>query len=88
MHWDGTVTLGTMIEIASIIVIALSGWSAFKARIAVFEETLNTHAKALLVHGERLDRHEDKLITIVGDLQRVIGHMESDRLYRRRAEDT
>ncbi len=76
MHWDGTITLGSVLIIVSMVGTAVVGWSAFTARLAVFENTLKAHASAMTSHSARLDIHEGRILELVGHVQRLIGLSE------------
>ena len=39
-----------------------------------FGRRLGSAETILRLHAERLDRHEERLIGLVGDVQRMIGH--------------
>lgn len=76
MRLDLTITLGTVLTIATLIATAYATFQAFKTwasiRIAVFEKTLSTHAEALEKHAERLDRHEEVHRKLMVDVQAVV----------------
>jgi hypothetical protein len=45
-------------------------------QLAVFQNILSSHAETLTTHAGRMDRHEERLIAIVGDLKHVMGVIE------------
>jgi hypothetical protein len=48
-------------------------------RIAVFEQILSTHASTLAQHAGRMDVHDERLLTVIEQLQRLIGQGEGAR---------
>ncbi len=76
LHWDGTVTLGSVLIIVSMIGTAVVGWNAFTTRLTILETTLRTHAGAMSSHSDRLDIHEGRILELVGHVQRLIGLSE------------
>ncbi len=66
MHFDGTVSLGTVLQIASMFVLAVALFNALSARMTIFENSLTSHAI-------RLDKHETAIYDLVSHLQRLIG---------------
>ena len=91
MHWDGTITLGNILTISSMIIVAVLAYHNFVLRMAVQTEivtrSLQAHSNQLARHAERLDRHEEHSLQIVADLQRVIGRVEVVQADRRFGTD-
>jgi hypothetical protein len=57
-------------------------WRSFTAvdkRVSVFEQILSSHAQTLLQHAARMDVHDERLISVIEQLQRVIGQSEGQR---------
>ncbi len=81
MHFDSTITLGTVLQIASMFVLAVALFNALSSRMTIFENSLTNHAV-------RLDKHEDSIYDLVKHLQRLIGQNEVriDHEERRRHE--
>ena len=50
-----------------------------------FGRRLGSTETILRLHADRLDRYEDRLVEVVGDVQRMIGRIEAtqDRLDRK-----
>ena len=86
MVWDNTITLGNVIQVGTIVVLAAAAYAAFASRWAVLENILDGHTHVLKQHAERLDRYEAHALTIVADLQRLVGRVEVVA-QRRRAND-
>lgn len=81
MHFDWTISIGTVIEALAI---AGATWSAiarlyslFDKRLSVFESVLSTHAATLAGHATRMEKQDDVMLKLSGDLQRVIGRIET-----------
>lgn len=88
MHFDWTISLGALIAAT---VIVAGTWAAVSRlyalldkRIAIFEHILDGHAQTLATHAIRMEkqdetmsRQSDALTRLTGDIQRVIGRMET-----------
>lgn len=74
--FDPTVTLGTVIQSATVAIAIIAAYHAIRNKLDMFTSTMTSHAEALEKHSERLDRHEEKILDLVGGLQRVIGQSE------------
>lgn len=74
--FDWTITLGGVLQILTMVLLAVAVFNALAARITIFENTLKNHADSLKAHADRLDRHEARIIELIGTLQRVIGRSE------------
>jgi hypothetical protein len=92
IHWDGTVTLGTIMTMITIIGTMWVAYFAFVRRIeiqiAVYGTMLSGHGEHLKVHDqkfekvdERMKQHEEDTTEIVGVVQRLVGRsdIELDR---------
>ncbi len=80
-HFDWTITLGTVLSAA---VFVAGTWAAVSRlyslldkRLAIFESVLGTHAQTLMAHSARMERQDDIMIKLAGDIQRVIGRIET-----------
>ena len=51
MAFDGVVTLGNILQIATMLTIAVGAYYAVSARMSVFEEMLRGHAATLKQHA-------------------------------------
>lgn len=47
-------------------------------RVSVFEEILRAHASTLTQHAGRMDKHDERLLTVIERLQRLIGRSEAE----------
>lgn len=81
LTFDWTITLGTLI---SALMIVAGTWAAISRlyglldkRLSVFEQTLNSHASTLLQHDQKMNKQDDMMGRISGDLHRLIGRMEA-----------
>ncbi len=86
MHWNGEITLGNLIQIFVLLGGGMAAWYGLTARITVFQELLKTHTKSLSDHAGRLDRHETRILELVGGLQRLMGQTEIAFRYPQRRE--
>ena len=79
-HFDATISLGNILTAAgfffSIWWGAVKMYALIDKRIAVFEEVLKTHTDTLAVHADRMEKQDDLLLRLVGDVQRLIGRIE------------
>lgn len=82
MYLTGEVTLGNIAIVCTLVGIAIG----FGIRLGRFERTLFDHSEALRKHGERLDRHEEKILDLIAGLQRLIGR--SEITFRQRVGDS
>ena len=57
-------------------------------RIAVFESTLKMHAESISHHSGRMEKQDELLITLVGDVQRLVGRLETSSERRREARES
>ena len=76
MRFDWTLTLGAVIQIATIIVATAAVINAVTNRIELLRATLQTHADALKKHDTALSLYESRVFELVSDLQRLIGRFE------------
>lgn len=90
IHFDSTVTAGSLISAAIILATGIMGWISFKARVQVI---LDNQQEILEKLTERFEKHEDtdrelfqgmqKAITqLVADVSRLIGRYESSPVRR------
>ena len=82
MHWDGTITLGAIIQIVSMVLLAIAGFNALSARLGNFETTIKDHADTLDKLDGRLTAVGDRYTALAGQLQRLIGRSEVSRYDR------
>ena len=77
MSIDWTLNAGNIL----VYIVAVLGafwrlYTALDKRISIFEQILSTHATMLRTNTERMDKHEERILTIVESLQRLIGRAE------------
>jgi hypothetical protein len=75
-----TITFGNIMTIVgfviSIWVTAARLYTLLEKRLVIFEHLLEMHAKTLGEHAKRMERQDELLIRLVGDVQRLIGRVE------------
>ena len=76
MVFDGTITLGAILQIVVMAVALIIGWIKLDRKLTSFALNLDHHAQAIEKHTARLDAVEGRLFIISGDLQRLIGRSE------------
>lgn len=69
----GEVTLGNLLIVVSLIGIAIS----FGVRLGSFQASLESHSKTIEDHGKKLSKHDDIFLSLVQDVQRLIGRNEA-----------
>ena len=69
---DWTIDLGQILTMASLAVLVIGAHFSLKVRVESLERALSTF-------GDRLTRHEDKMMLLVGQVQRLIGAQEQAR---------
>jgi len=69
---DWHIDLGAILTILSLFVLVIGAHFSLKVRVDGLE-------KALTTFGDRLTRHEDKMMSLVGQVQRLIGAQEEAR---------
>lgn len=78
--FDNTITLGAVLQIVTLLGVALAAFYAVKNRIEVFQTILQEHGQALHKHDAVLQIYETRIFELVGGLQRLVGRIEaSDR---------
>ena len=79
--FDYTVSLGNILTILGFAWVVWMGvtrvYIMLDLRISRFEEILEGHAKTLAAHAGRMEKQDDLLLRLVGDVQRLIGYMEA-----------
>ena len=53
-------------------------------RVGGMQELLKHHADTLEDHGDRMTKHDEIMLKMVSDLQRLIGRVEADAFQDRR----
>lgn len=79
VHFDATITLGTLIQVGSMGLLAVAVFNAVSARLTIFENILKTHAEFIKDHADRFDAYDARFLSVVSDLQRLIGRSEIHR---------
>lgn len=69
MHFDGTITLGTILSA----VVMLISVSAILLRMGALQQVIEEHGRALEKGSIRMDRHDQILLELVGDVRELIG---------------
>jgi len=80
-NFDPTITLGNVITMIGIVVglwiSATRLYGSVDRRLAVFEVMLSSHAKTLIEHNIRMEKQDDMLLRLMGEIQRLVGRLES-----------
>lgn len=81
MSFDWTITLGNLMTIGGIVVGMYVGATKILNRVddrlMKLEQIFVSHTATLIAHAARMEKQDDMLLRLVGDVQRLIGHMES-----------
>lgn len=92
IHFDSTVTAGSLISAAIILAVGIAGWVAFRARV----DTLLDNQDRLMAHlTQRFEGHEDRdaemfdkvqsrLSDLAAGIQRLVGQNEAFRITHER----
>lgn len=87
IHWDRTITLGSIVTTMALITTIVGAYFAFVKRIeiqiAVFGKVLEFHAATLTSHSARLLKHEEDATELVATVQRLVGRSEVELNERR-----
>ena len=78
MTFTPTIELGQLLIFLSIVSSAVGGYYTLKTRLDSLERLVEKF-------GVRLDRHEETITELVGQLQRVVGRIDGDEARSRRA---
>jgi hypothetical protein len=81
VHFDGTITAGSLISGAIVLAVGLAGWVAFRARV---DTILKSQADLTEALTSRFEKHEERdsemfqgiqarLIDLVSGVQRLVG---------------
>ena len=86
MSFDGTVTLGALLQIAVMVIAIAVAWQKLEAKLSTFSVNLEHHAMAIEKHTMRLDAIDSRLLNVVADLQRLIGRSEAVNSFNGRTD--
>lgn len=87
MHFEWTINLGNLIT-AIVFVLGLWGTSMkLTARATTFENRLSEHTLAITHHSDRMGKQDDLLLTIIRDVERLIGRLDAQTERRRERRD-
>lgn len=76
MNLQLSITLGDLIQLGGVVVSITAVYYAIKGRIRELELTLGIHAKDLATHANRMAKYEESMVSVIGNVQRIIGRME------------
>lgn len=78
MHVTGDISVGSI----AIIITIVSAAIRIGMQIGAMQTIAKTQGDVIVQHTMRLDKYEERLVLVVGDVQRMIGRLEStqDRL--------
>lgn len=75
--FDWTITLGNLVSAAAIV---MGFWGAslrLTQRLSRFEATVEDHTNAISTHARKHERQDELLRDLMGDVQRLIGRLDS-----------
>ncbi|MDO8632196.1 MAG: hypothetical protein Q7R41_17065 [Phycisphaerales bacterium] len=79
-YFDYTISLWNVLSFLAFFLAcwwaATKAFVAFDRRIGKFEDVLLNHAHTLTTHSNRMEKQDDLLFKLVGDVQRLVGSME------------
>lgn len=87
MAFDGTITLGAVLQIVVMIVAIIVAWMKLDSKLTSFSVNLEHHASAIEKHTIRLDVIDSKFIDVISKLERLIGRTEGVDFYRTTASN-
>lgn len=84
IRWDGTITLGTIVQVGVTLALAIMAWSVFKTKVELMlkqQANLIDSMSRRFEEHEKLDRdlfHEiqSRITDLVGGVQRLVGQNE------------
>jgi Na+-transporting NADH:ubiquinone oxidoreductase subunit NqrB len=83
VRFDWTITLGTLLVAGtfafSMFVAYTKATRWLEGQLVRFQVILDRHTEDLEKHAKRMDRYEERYVTIANQLQWLIGRMEGDR---------
>lgn len=77
LQFDWTLHFGDVLQVLVIIGTAFWAYHGIVLKLALLTRTIEDHGETLHEHADRLQRYEASLFKLVGDLQRMIGRMET-----------
>lgn len=87
-HFDNSVSLGNILTIVwfawTIWLGAVKMYLLLDKRMGKFETIIEAHSTTLTSHEIRMEKHDNLSLKLVGDVQRLIGHMEATEIRRSR----
>ena len=92
MSFDWSVSVGNIVTAVVFLTSTLLGmWRmsvSITQKAAVFEALLREHAVTLMAHASRMEKQDDLLLKIMGEVQRLIGRMETSHTFEIQAAAT
>ncbi len=85
MHFTGEISLGVLLSAGGIIVTIITVAIRIGTKIGAMETTARAQGESIDRHTRRLDLYEERLVQVVGEVQRMIGRLEAtqDRIDKR-----
>ena len=79
MSFDWSLHIGDVIQVLAILGTAMWAYHGIAVKLALLAQIIEEHSDTLREHGQRLTRYEESLFKLVGDLQRMVGHLEGSK---------
>ena len=89
-NFDSTISLGNILTVVGFVAAfwaaATKVYNSLDRRLISFEALLLGHAQTLVSHGAKMEKQDEILLRLVGDMQRLIGRVEGSHQNMERAE--
>lgn len=82
LKYDDIISLGDVLQILTWLGLAVGAYYSVRTQLALFRQVLEHHSATLVEHAKRLDRYEESIVRVIGELQRLVGRVESMRIDR------
>ena len=79
MHFDWTVTLGTLLQIVAMVSLVIVGWSKLNTRLELLVSELRHQADTLKDHKVKLGAIDGRIYAMGVDLARLTGQAEGQK---------
>ncbi len=76
IQFDWTISFGMVINVLVFIFTAFGLYHAGMSRFRHHEDSIHRLTNNIGEHNDRMDRYDERMLEIVGDLQRIIGRVE------------
>lgn|SRR3990167_3464944 len=83
MQFDWTISAGNLLTFAGMtLAVVTTVWKfygAFVTRQTAFEGLIGRHADTLMSHAVRMEKQDDLLREVIGDVRQLVGRMEANQ---------